>query len=117
MPLVAIFFARREDFAHGGTGILPVRTAKMAVPRFGCGSAASGYIIHHRVWSQADGRTSRKAKRKLQNAKVNLLSEHVFDLLGGSTLEGMIFHPHRGVQHFEHSPLLPREPGRSDHVD
>jgi hypothetical protein len=37
---VAIFFARRGDFAHGGTGILPVRTAKMAVPRLGCGSAA-----------------------------------------------------------------------------
>ena len=38
--LVAIVFARREDFAHGGTGILPVRTAKMAVPRLGCGPAA-----------------------------------------------------------------------------
>jgi hypothetical protein len=31
---------RRGDFAHGGTGILPVRTAKMAVPRLGCGPAA-----------------------------------------------------------------------------
>jgi hypothetical protein len=30
---VALLFARREDFTHGGTGILPVRTAKMAVPR------------------------------------------------------------------------------------
>jgi hypothetical protein len=38
--LVAIFFARREDLAHGGTGILPMRTAKMAVPRLGCGPAA-----------------------------------------------------------------------------
>ena len=34
------FFVRLEDFAQGGTGILPVRTAKMDVPRFGCGSAA-----------------------------------------------------------------------------
>jgi hypothetical protein len=40
VALVAIFFARREDFAHGGTGILPVRTAKMAVPRLGWGPAA-----------------------------------------------------------------------------
>jgi len=31
---------RLKDFAHCGTGILPVCTAKMAVPRFGCGSAA-----------------------------------------------------------------------------
>jgi len=33
VALVAIFFARREDSTHGGTGILSVRTAKMAVPR------------------------------------------------------------------------------------
>jgi len=36
-----------EEFPHflgyRGTGILPVRTAKMAVPRFGCGPAA----LHH----------------------------------------------------------------------
>jgi hypothetical protein len=43
--LVAIFFARREDFVQGGTGILPVRTAKMAVPRLGCGSVALQHTI------------------------------------------------------------------------
>jgi hypothetical protein len=32
--------APRGFFTRGGTGILPMRTAKMAVPRFGCGPAA-----------------------------------------------------------------------------
>jgi len=30
----------REDLAHGGTSILPVRTAKVVVPHFGYGDAA-----------------------------------------------------------------------------
>ena len=45
VTLVAIFFARRDDFAHGGTGILPVRTAKMALPRLGCGPAALKHYL------------------------------------------------------------------------
>jgi hypothetical protein len=35
----------REDFAHGGTAILPVRTAKMAVPLMGCGPAALSHEL------------------------------------------------------------------------
>ena len=56
------------------------------------------------------------ANRRLTRALPDL-PEDVFDLLGGAALQGMIFHPHPGVQHFEHSSLLPREPGGSDHIN
>jgi hypothetical protein len=67
VTLVAISFARREDFAHGGTGIpslrsgqaLPVRTAKMAVPRLGCGPAA----LDHSIPSISRSRRSAKWRR------------------------------------------------------